>query len=45
MIDFESGVVVLDQLVKPSRPITDYLTRYAMPFLSQPQSFIYIPFF
>ncbi|KAF8905308.1 hypothetical protein CPB85DRAFT_1315585 [Mucidula mucida] len=29
MIDFESGKVVYDQLVKPTKPITDYLTRWS----------------
>ncbi|KAH8102678.1 hypothetical protein BXZ70DRAFT_929419 [Cristinia sonorae] len=29
MIDYESGIVVYDQLVKPSKPITDYLTRWS----------------
>jgi len=28
IIDFETGKVVYDQLVKPPSPITDYLTRY-----------------
>jgi RNA exonuclease 1 len=27
LIDFNSGIVVYDQLVKPSKPILDYLTR------------------
>ncbi|KAG7452034.1 ribonuclease H-like protein [Guyanagaster necrorhizus] len=27
IIDFRSGIVIYDQLVKPSKPITDYLTR------------------
>ena len=29
MIDFETGVVVYDQLVKPAEPIVDYLTRWS----------------
>ena len=29
VIDYTSGIVVYDQLVKPPKPITDYLTRYA----------------
>ncbi|KAJ7502509.1 hypothetical protein B0H11DRAFT_2223419 [Mycena galericulata] len=29
LIDFDSGVVVYDQLVKPSKPILDYLTRWS----------------
>ncbi|KAH9061888.1 hypothetical protein EDB87DRAFT_383981 [Lactarius vividus] len=29
VIDFDSGKVVYDQLVKPPSPITDYLTRYS----------------
>ncbi|PIL26374.1 hypothetical protein GSI_12130 [Ganoderma sinense ZZ0214-1] len=29
MIDYTSGVVVYDQLVKPSKPVTDYLTRWS----------------
>ena len=28
LIDFTSGIVIYDQLVKPSKPILDYLTRY-----------------
>lgn len=28
MIDYASGIVVYDQLVKPLKPIQDYLTRY-----------------
>jgi RNA exonuclease 1 len=27
IIDYDTGIVVYDQLVKPSKPITDYLTR------------------
>lgn len=27
VIDYASGIVVYDQLVKPKKPITDYLTR------------------
>lgn len=27
MIDFATGVVVYDQLVKPAKPILDYLTK------------------
>ena len=27
IIDYVSGIVVYDQLVKPSKPIQDYLTR------------------
>ncbi|TCD64934.1 hypothetical protein EIP91_003431 [Steccherinum ochraceum] len=29
MIDYESGIVVYDKLVKPEKPITDYLTRWS----------------
>ncbi|EAU90918.1 ribonuclease H [Coprinopsis cinerea okayama7 len=29
LIDYHSGCVVYDQLVKPSKPITDYLTRFS----------------
>ncbi|KAJ7762487.1 ribonuclease H [Mycena metata] len=29
LIDFQSGIVVYDQLVKPSKPILDYLTRWS----------------
>ncbi|KAI0061326.1 ribonuclease H-like protein [Artomyces pyxidatus] len=29
LIDFNSGKVLYDQLVKPSSPITDYLTRFS----------------
>lgn len=29
VVDFNTGLVMYDQLVKPSKPITDYLTRYA----------------
>ncbi|KAA1467017.1 hypothetical protein DENSPDRAFT_767734 [Dentipellis sp. KUC8613] len=29
LIDFASGKVVYDQLVKPPKPITDYLTRFS----------------
>ncbi|KAJ7803799.1 ribonuclease H [Mycena olivaceomarginata] len=29
LIDFDSGIVVYDQLVKPSKPILDYLTRWS----------------
>ncbi|KAF7357922.1 Ribonuclease H [Mycena venus] len=29
LIDFHSGTVVYDQLVKPSKPILDYLTRWS----------------
>jgi len=44
VIDFYTGLVVYDQLVKPASPITDYLTRYIM---SHPSSLYpkYISFF
>ncbi|KAH6885653.1 ribonuclease H [Coprinopsis sp. MPI-PUGE-AT-0042] len=29
LIDYQSGCVVYDQLVKPTKPITDYLTRFS----------------
>ncbi|KIM45581.1 hypothetical protein M413DRAFT_66110, partial [Hebeloma cylindrosporum] len=29
LIDFTSGIVVYDQLVKPTKPILDYLTRWS----------------
>ncbi|XP_006457267.1 hypothetical protein AGABI2DRAFT_79294, partial [Agaricus bisporus var. bisporus H97] len=29
VVDFNTGLVVYDQLVKPSKPITDYLTRWS----------------
>ncbi|KAH9837573.1 uncharacterized protein C8Q71DRAFT_753278 [Rhodofomes roseus] len=29
MIEYDSGIVVYDQLVKPSKPIQDYLTRWS----------------
>ena len=32
VIDFDTGKVVYDQLVKPPSPITDYLTRYVDKF-------------
>lgn len=28
LIDYASGVVIYDKLVRPNKPITDYLTRY-----------------
>jgi RNA exonuclease 1 len=28
MIDYESGIVVYDKLVKPPKPVIDYMTRY-----------------
>lgn len=33
LIDFTSGIVIYDQLVKPSKPILDYLTRYVSCFV------------
>ena len=30
IIDYESGIVVYDQLVKPPKPVLDYLTRFAI---------------
>ncbi|KAH7889012.1 hypothetical protein F5I97DRAFT_2006350 [Phlebopus sp. FC_14] len=29
MIDYESGIVVYDKLVKPPKPVTDYLTKWS----------------
>ncbi|KAL4073757.1 hypothetical protein J3A83DRAFT_4090781 [Scleroderma citrinum] len=29
IIDYESGIVVYDKLVKPPKPVTDYLTRWS----------------
>ncbi|KAG1827832.1 hypothetical protein EV424DRAFT_600780 [Suillus variegatus] len=29
MIDYESGIVVYDKLVKPPKPVTDYMTRWS----------------
>ena len=31
MIEYDSGIVVYDQLVKPEKPIVDYLTRCVSP--------------
>lgn len=36
IIDYESGIVIYDQLVKPPKPITDYLTRYVHGGLTFP---------
>ena len=36
IIDFDSGIVVFDQLVKPSKPILDYLTRSGTSFYPPP---------
>lgn len=33
IVDFHSDKVIYDQLVKPSKPIIDYLTRYAFHFI------------
>jgi hypothetical protein len=42
LIDFTSGIVVYDQLVKPTKPILDYLTRFVLhpspPLLSNPRT-------
>ena len=32
LIDFLSDLVVYDQLVKPAKPVIDYLTRYVRSF-------------
>ncbi|KAG1889870.1 hypothetical protein F4604DRAFT_1876618 [Suillus subluteus] len=29
MIDYESGIVVYDKLVKPPKPVTDYMTKWS----------------
>jgi RNA exonuclease 1 len=31
IIDYESGIVVYDKLVKPPKPVIDYLTKYRFP--------------
>lgn len=28
LIEYASGIVIYDQLVKPGKPVVDYLTRY-----------------
>jgi len=34
VIDFTSGIVIYDQLVKPTKPILDYLTRFVFTLSS-----------
>lgn len=38
MIDYASGIVVYDQLVKPLKPIQDYLTRYVHSLMLPPSA-------
>jgi RNA exonuclease 1 len=41
MIEYESGIVVYDKLVKPPKPVTDYMTKYADSNISNPDSEMY----